>query len=180
MTDFRLQTERLCLREATLADAPFMLRLLSEPAWKKFIAEHDVHDEAGARNYLADRILPAYTEGRGLWLALLKDTKEAIGICGLVKRPFLDQTDLGFALLSDYAGAGLAAEASKAVIEYSKETLCLELLWAITVAENSKSIRLLRHLGFTFKEEVCNPSGDTLSLYELNLNAKAPSGINLL
>jgi RimJ/RimL family protein N-acetyltransferase len=42
-----------------------------------------------------------------------------IGICGLVKRNYLDDIDLGYALLPRYWGQGYAYEAAKAVLDYA-------------------------------------------------------------
>ncbi|MDA0689145.1 MAG: GNAT family N-acetyltransferase [Proteobacteria bacterium] len=175
-----LTTERLLLREATLEDAGFMLSLLSEPAWREFIVDHDVTDEIGARTYLQERILPGYREGRGLWLMQLRETSVPIGICGLVRRPFLEHTDLGFALLADYRAEGYAAEAARAVIDYARKQLGLQTLLAITVPHNTKSIQLLQRLGFSFSEQTTNPDGEALSLFRLELDGKRPTELNLL
>ena len=74
-----LTTERLLLREATEADARFMLSLLLEHAWRAFIADHDVSDVKGASAYLQQRIIPGYREGRGLWLVQLKGLADPAG-----------------------------------------------------------------------------------------------------
>lgn len=175
-----LTTDRLSLREATLEDAGFMLKLLSEPAWREFIVDHDVTDEIGAKAYLQERILSGYRDGRGLWLMQLRETLVPIGICGLVRRPFLEHTDLGFALLAEYQTAGYAAEASRAVINYAREQLGLQTLLAITVPHNTKSIQLLQRLGFSFSEQTTNPDGESLSLFRLELDGKRPTELNLL
>lgn len=171
-----LATERLLLREATEDDAGFMLSLLSEPAWREFIVDHDVTDEDGARAYLQARILPGYKEGMGLWLMELKDTATPIGICGLVQRPFLNNPDLGFALLAAYRAAGYAAEASRAVIDHARDSLGLKSLLAITVPHNEKSIQLLQRLGFRFLRETSNPDGEKLALFEVELEDKKNEG----
>ena len=43
-----LSSERLLLREFTLADAPFVLELLNEPAFHQYIGDKGVRDVAGA------------------------------------------------------------------------------------------------------------------------------------
>lgn len=175
-----LISERLILREANLDDAEFMLQLLSQKSWKKYIADHDIQDVVGARDHLSTKILPGYKNGRGLWLVALRSSGEAIGICGLVERDFLEDTDLGFAFLETHQGKGFAAEASYAVIEYSRKQLGLASLLAITVPENDNSIKLLQKLGFSFKEELSNPDEKRLSVYELRLGNGQASNINLV
>ena len=166
------------MREATLHDAEFMLRLLNEPSWRKFIARHDVATIAAAKNYLLERIIPVYETGLGFWVIELKAEKKPAGICGLVKRPYLTEVDLGFALLERYWGNGFAYEASQAVIRYAQEDLCLEKLQGITVPHNRTSIQLLEKLNFVFKEEITDEEEEELLLYEKKLSEKR--NINLL
>lgn len=175
-----LESERLILREANLDDAGFMLRLLSQESWKKYIADHDIKDEDGAKNHLSSRIIPGYKNGRGLWLVALKDSGEPIGICGLVEREFLEHSDLGFAFLDDYQGQGYAAESSRAVMKYAKEELRLSILLAITVPINKHSIKLLERLGFAFKETMSNPEKEQLSVYKVKLSEDKAPKLNLL
>jgi RimJ/RimL family protein N-acetyltransferase len=65
----------------------------------------------------------------------------------LVRRLDLDDIDLGFALLPDQEGRGLAFEASQAVMEYARGKLHLKRLIAITVPDNHRSVSLLTRLG---------------------------------
>ena len=151
-----------------------MLQLLSEPSWQRFIAEHDVDSVPAALAYLEERIFPAYEEGLGFWIVAEKSTQLPIGICGIIKRPYLDQPDLGFAFLERVWGTGVAAESASSVIEFADKELQLPELGAITVKENVQSIRLLEKLGFTFSKEITNPKQELLSLYALSLSGSQP------
>jgi RimJ/RimL family protein N-acetyltransferase len=165
-------TPRLLIRQATPADASFMLELLNEPAWRKFIRQHDVNSAPAALDYLEERIFPAYEEGMGFWLVAEKSSQLPIGICGLVKRPYLEQVDLGFGFLERAWGKGFAREAALSVIEYAESVLQLPELWAITVAENAQSITLLEKLSFSFSKTLSNPEGEALELYSLRLGVE--------
>jgi [ribosomal protein S5]-alanine N-acetyltransferase len=88
--------------------------------------------------------------GFGLYLVTLKENAAPIGLCGLIKRPSLENIDLGYAFLPEYTGKGYALEATKAVIHYGKEQLLLDKLVAITTIDNSKSENVLLKLGFSF------------------------------
>lgn len=155
-----------------------MLQLLNEPSWQRYIARHDISTEVDARNYLQERILPAYESGLGFWVAELKTDKQLVGICGLIKRPYLAEVDLGFALLEAFWGTGFANESSQGVIAYASEKLRLQKLQAITVPENKQSVHLLEKLKFQFKEKIIDPENEELSLYELSLPGN--KGINFL
>lgn len=63
-------TDRLQLRQAQVEDAPFMLKLLTEPAWRKFISQHEVKCEASALRYMEERIFPPYREALGFWVVV--------------------------------------------------------------------------------------------------------------
>ena len=43
------ETDRLRLRRLEAADASFILRLVNEPSWLRFIGDRGVHDLDGAR-----------------------------------------------------------------------------------------------------------------------------------
>lgn len=149
-----------------------MLELLSEPAWQKFISKHEVDSVPAALAYMEERIFPAYEKGMGFWLVAEKSSQLPIGICGLIKRPYLEQVDLGFAFLERVWGQGIAQEAALSVIDYARSTLQLPELWAITVVENGQSISLLKKLGFAFARNISNPEGETLELFSLPLGEK--------
>jgi len=161
---------RLSLREATAEDAGFMLRLLTEPSWSRFIRSHDVDSESAARTYLQDRIIPGYGTGLGFWVVELQKTATPIGICGLIKRDYLVQPDLGFALLEQYWGQGYAREASEAVISYARKDLGLTELIAISSPDNTSSHGLLERLGFQHEGESISPEGQISVNYRLVLN----------
>lgn len=146
-----LETERLTIRELTLDDAGFILELLNEPAFHRYIGDKGVRDLAGAIGYLRDGPLAMYARhGFGLWLVALKDDGKPIGMCGLLKRDLLDHPDLGFALQARFTGQGYAYEAASAVLAHTRNALKLGPILAITAPENPSSIKLLGKLGFRF------------------------------
>ena len=105
-----LETERLVLRELTEDDAPFILALVDSPAFHENIGDRGVRDLDGAATYLA-AVRESYARnGFGLWRAAWKVTDQPVGLCGLVKRPSLPLPDLGYAILEEFWGQGLATE----------------------------------------------------------------------
>jgi len=146
-----LETDRLVLRRMSVDDAEFMLGLLNEPSWLRFIGDRGVRTLEDARAYVLKGPVDMYDRhGFGLYLTELKGEGVPIGICGLVKRDFLADVDIGFALLPGFWGQGYAYEAAAAVMEYGKEALGLKRIVAITNPENHSSIRLLEKLGLKF------------------------------
>lgn len=159
-----LETERLVLRELTLDDAAFIVRLLNDPAWIEFIGDRGVRTVEAARDYLDARIMKMYREhGFGLWLVATKTDGAATGICGLLKRPTLDDIDLGYAFLPEARGRGYAQEAAAATLAHGQRALGLRRIVALTAPANVRSITLLERLGFQFERTIPFPTAADVS-----------------
>jgi ribosomal-protein-alanine N-acetyltransferase len=153
-----LETARLVLRELTIEDAMFVLELLNEPAFHRYIGDKGVRDLAGAEKYIREGPLASYAKhGHGLWRVALKADDTPVGMCGLLKRDFLDHPDLGYALLARHGGKGYAFEAASATLAHARDGLKLGTLHAMTAPENPASIRLLGKLGFKFDRMIPAP-----------------------
>jgi RimJ/RimL family protein N-acetyltransferase len=147
-----LTTDRLILRQFAPADASFILSLLNDPAFLKFIGDKGVKTIDDARNYLTNGPIASYQRhGFGLYLVELKETGTPIGMCGLLKRDSLEHVDLGFAFMPDYRGQGFGFESANAVVSFARNNLNLDHILAITDPENEASIKLLEKLGFQFE-----------------------------
>jgi RimJ/RimL family protein N-acetyltransferase len=150
-----IQTDRLGLRELNLDDAGFILELLNEAGFIRFIGDKGVRDLASARDYLSQGPLDSYARnGFGLYAVCLRDGTP-IGICGLVKRQGLSDPDLGFAFLSRYWFKGYAVESAAAVLRHARDVLNLRRIVAITSPDNAQSIAVLQKNGFQFERKVC-------------------------
>jgi RimJ/RimL family protein N-acetyltransferase len=143
-----IECERLSLRELGLHDAPFMLHLLNQPSFLRFIGDKGVRTLADARGYISEGPMDSYRRfGFGLYLASLRESGSAIGICGLVKRDTLADVDVGFAFLPQHWSKGYAAESAAAVLAYGRHTLGLRRIVAITAPDNYGSIAVLEKVG---------------------------------
>lgn len=160
MTQPILTTSRLILQELTEADAPFILGLLNEPSFLRFIGDKGVRSLEDARGYIRTGPLASYAQhGFGLYLVRSRESAEPMGMCGLLRRDWLDAPDLGFSLLPAYWSRGYAFEAAAAVIEHGRTQYGIERILAITDPENRDSIRLLERLGFVGSTRVRAPDG---------------------
>jgi RimJ/RimL family protein N-acetyltransferase len=150
-----LETERLQLRQLTLDDAGFVLRLLNEPSFIQNIGDREVRTIDQAHDYIRRGPLASYAKfGFGLWLVETKSDIAPIGICGLLKRDVLDDVDIGYALLPEFWSQGYALETASAVMSYAGKTLGLSRVVAVTNPDNQASIRLLEKMGFRFERMV--------------------------
>lgn len=166
-----LETARLMVRELTEDDAPFILTLLNDPAFLRFIGDRNVRTLDDARAYLQNGPIASYQRhGFGLYLVERKSDQTALGMCGLIKRDTLPDVDIGYAFLSQFRGSGYAYEAAAAVMAYGKGTVGLKRIVAIVTPDNERSIRLLEKLGLAFEQMITWPAdGSELKLYGVDL-----------
>lgn len=152
-----LTTPRLIIREAGEADATFVFELLNSPTWIRFIGDRGIHRHQDAVHYIRNSMVKSYREqGFGLYLVSLKG-QTPVGVCGFLRRNYLDHPDIGFAMLPAYEGRGLMKEAASAVLEYGFSVLGFSRVYAITNPDNKRSQALLTVLGFQFKKEFQPP-----------------------
>lgn len=156
-----LETDRLVLRRLVLGDAAFILELVNEPAWLRFIGDKQVHNLEDARNYIRSGPLDRYArQGFGLYRVERKADGTPIGICGLIKRDSLKDVDIGFAFLPQYRSQGYGRESAAAVLAYGKTAFGLQRIVASTSPDNHDSIKLLENIGFAY-EQTLRLSGES-------------------
>ncbi|MGE0582346.1 MAG: GNAT family N-acetyltransferase [Steroidobacteraceae bacterium] len=150
-----LETRRLALRLIGADDAPFILGLLNEPSFLRFIGDRGVRTLDDARAYIENGPVASYARhGLGLWLAQRREDGTPIGMCGLLKRDTLDDVDIGFAYLPAYWGQGYAYEAAAAVMDHGRRVLGIPRIVAIVSPDNAGSIRLLEKIGLVFERRI--------------------------
>ncbi len=146
------ETERLTIRQLNTDDVEFVVRLLNEESFIRYIADKQVRTTDDAVNYLRNGPISSYNNyGFGLNLVLLKGSNVPIGMCGLLKRDELDYPDLGYAFLPEFWGKGYAREAAVSVLREEIARYSLDVVQAVTLPDNLSSNELLKKVGFTLK-----------------------------
>ena len=150
-----IETERLTLRKFSVKDAAFIRELLNDDSFVRNIGDKGVRSDEDAAIYIQNGPIASYERfGFGLYAVELKETGELVGMSGLLKRDSLPDPDIGFAFLPRFWKKGYAFEAAEVVIKYAKEVLGLRRVLAITLPENTGSIRLLENIGLRFERMV--------------------------
>ena len=148
MSTVVLETERLSLRHAELEDAAFMLELVNEPSWLRFIGDRGVRNLEDARNFIDNGPRKMYAQhGFGLFVVERKNDAVPMGLCGLIRRETLPDVDIGFAFLPRFWGQGYAFEAAAATLRYAHGVQGLDRVVAIAKPDNESSDKLLRRIG---------------------------------
>ncbi len=150
-----LETNRLILRRLSPDDADFIIELLNEPSFIRYIGDRKIRTREDAHKYILNGPVDSYERhGFGLYLVELRDTGIPIGICGLLKRENLADVDVGFAFLPKFWSKGYAYESASAVLKYAKEICGLNRIVGITSPDNIASISVLEKLGLKFESMV--------------------------
>ena len=150
-----LQTKRLALSEATVDDAHFFMELMNSSNWLPHIGDRGIDDIKKAESYIEDSLLNSYRKnGFGLYKVLLKPLLEPVGICGFVKRDYLEHPDIGFAILPKFEGKGYMSEAALATISYGFEVLKFQTILAVTTEENQGSKKILDKIGLEYVKRI--------------------------
>jgi RimJ/RimL family protein N-acetyltransferase len=156
MDDFRLETERLFLRDWREDDLDALHRINSDPLVMATIGP--LQDRETARASLDRLMARAARDGHTLWALERKSDCRVIGFCGIVTGTvpqIEDELEIGWRLASDCWGQSYAREAAEAAIGWLAKNRPGRRLCAITLASNARSRGLMGRLGMRY-----DPSGD--------------------
>lgn len=159
-----LTTERLTLRLLEMEDAAFIQQLYNTQDFLQFVGDKQIRSLADAREYIQDNILAMHRQhGVCLLLVELTESKEKLGVCGLIKREELKQHDIGYGFKPSAYGQGYGYEAGQAVLNYARQNEAIGELVALTSSDNTASRALLTKLGFSYIK-VQQPISDKVEL----------------
>jgi RimJ/RimL family protein N-acetyltransferase len=114
--------------------------------------------------------LRSYREhGFGLWAAILKDSDEFAGQCGLVAQEVegKDEVEIGYLFLRRFWGRGLATEAARACRDHGFDTLGYDRLVSLIDPGNLASRRVAEKVGMTLEKQT-HKWGKNISVYAID------------
>lgn len=154
-----VRSERLLLRQLTLADAPWIVPVLNNPEFLRFVGDRRVSTPGDAERYLHEGPFASYLEhGFGLGAVVVRCTNVPVGIAGVLRRPELSDPDIGYAIDPEFRGRGYAGEAAALALEQGHGSLGFSRLLAIVDPDNKASCSVLARLGFRL-EGLHQPAG---------------------
>ncbi|QYJ87368.1 GNAT family N-acetyltransferase [Shewanella mesophila] len=166
-----IDTPRLQMREFTLDDADAVLAFSIHPEVVRYTGDAGkVNSLEDAKRVIKDYWLAGYREhGFARYALICKQDNQLIGFCGIKYEPYLNRgaggIDIGYRMLPDYWGQGLATEAVKACLDYAHSTLGVEKVYAEVMVENSASSKVLLKAGMRHIDSY-QDDGYQLHLYE--------------
>ncbi|AZO29522.1 MULTISPECIES: GNAT family N-acetyltransferase [Mesorhizobium] len=145
-----IRTERLILRNWEERDRPLFHRINSDERVMEFFPFRRDRATADAmmdefRSWIAE-------DGYGFAAAEIAETGECIGFIGLLETEDIDTLpagtiEIGWRLAPEFWGNGYVTEAAEAWLDYGFETLGLDEIVSFAVAENHRSIAVMKRLG---------------------------------
>lgn len=172
MVEFRIETERLILRDWQEGDITRFAAGTNTPAVMRHLG--GVMD-AGKLALFEERVLGHRQRlGHTFWIVERKADGEVLGFCGLkvIDAPgasFPGEMEIGWRFREDSWGQGYAREAAIASLEAGFGRFGAEEIFAITNIENTASWGLMLRLGMVRREELDfvdarfePPVGDTI------------------
>ncbi len=152
MINHSLTTERLLLRPFAMEDAEAVFRMSREETLKQRMPDqvYDSMEEAvKVAAFLKDKA------EKGEWPLVLgvaiKETGELIGHVGLSH--IEEGVEIGYAVAMAQQGKGYAAEAVAAFSGWAASHFSLAGIWAILMADNLPSRRVLEKAGYVYQWE---------------------------
>lgn len=144
-----LTTDRLVLREFTLADLPAMFEYHRHPDFLTYY-EIDEADEPGVRRLIERFLIWQRDRPRFRYqLAMtLRQTGELVGNVGIrLDAPGSRIAELGYEVAPLHWGQGYATEGATAMLDFAFNRLLLRRIYSHCIAENVASARVLEKIG---------------------------------
>lgn len=155
-----LDTPRLLIRQRTLADLEACLAMDLDPEVTRYIAG-PWRDPVAHRQFVEYRITRRYPPGLGYWsIRELSAPDRFVGWVLLIPDHGAGPgVELGWRLVRDAWGRGIATEAARALVHHAFSTLRLPRVIADIAAANTASLRVaqkldMRRVGYDAREAV--------------------------
>lgn len=144
-----LATDRLIFRRVHAGDIDAIFALRSNPETMKYIPRPLVKTEEEALAHIA-MIDGKIDSNEGInWAITLKNDDKLIGIIGhYMIKPEHYRAEIGYMLLPEYHGNGIASEAVKEVVKFGFDVMQLHSIEAVLDPENYGSVKVLENNGF--------------------------------
>lgn len=162
-----LETENYIVREECEKDLPELYRLYETLSDCKFI--EPLYEPEREKEFLSDYITNMYGFfDYGLWLVFDKKNGELVGRMGIENRSIdgVNCQELGYLVGKKYQHKGTAYEVCSKIVEYAREYLGIERLYACIHKNNIASVNFIKKMKF---ELYANDSQD-MNIYVRQLD----------
>ena len=146
-----LETKRLRLVKISPKHAEDMYTYSCDPDVTKYLT-WSCHSSVKETERYINLLQKKYAAGVfNDWGLIHKDSGRFIGTCGFTSFDYETGTaEIGYVLSKDFWGTGLAAEATRCVMEFGFENFNLDGFFAKCMEGNDASVRVMQKVGMSF------------------------------
>ena len=172
MRDVILESQRMFLRRMEMSDVDYLMGIFSDPVAMRYYPGTKSRQEVG--DWLRWTLDSYRDYGFGLWAAVLKDSGEFAGQCGLTVQEVegKEEIEIGYLFLRRFWGRGLATEAAKVSRDYGFG-LGYERLVSLIDPGNLASRRVAERVGLTLERKVWK-SNKNICVYAIRKDENVP------
>jgi [ribosomal protein S5]-alanine N-acetyltransferase len=157
----RIQTDRLILRQPTLADARAIFEgYAQDPEVTRYLTWRPHTSIEQTREFLSGCVTAWQGERRFPYIITLADDDSAIGMIEIRIDGF--KADIGYGMNRAYWGNGYTTEAARTIIDWALSQPAIYRVWAVCDVENRASARVLEKAGMQreglLRREIVHPS----------------------
>ena len=148
---FAIATDRLLIRPWEPEDHAGFRAMVSDPEMMRYISAGLPWSEERIAEFFARQL--RHLASHGCCMGALVERaggNRLAGVCGLQPLGKTSEIEVGWWVVKDLWGRGLATEAGGAALRFGWEALGLERVHAIAVPENRASLRVMEKLGLRF------------------------------
>jgi RimJ/RimL family protein N-acetyltransferase len=163
------ETERLRARDWTDDDVDAAYEIYRDEDVVRFLGS--VPQPVESRDAMRERVAgwmarndATRADRMGFW-ALETHDGTLVGATLLKPLPDAEEVEVGWHLGTAFQGKGYATEGARGAIRHGFETVGLDTIYAVIVAENTASIAVARRLGMTYEGSTDRYYGKALELF---------------
>ena len=162
----KITTERLLLRPFQGGDFDRVHQLLSDPEVMHF-SLNGPYSKQQSIFFIENCILKSENNEPSLLAVINKENNQLIGSCGFFPQKIQgrEELELGYRLLKNYWGKGLATEAAMAVKNYAFNVMKIPRLISLIETQNNASVRVAEKNGFYLEKQLLYDGKISISLY---------------
>lgn len=148
------RTDRMTATRLQSEDGDDFCRMYRDPVVTATLG--GVRSEEESRQWLQLNLDHWDRHGFGLWVFRDHEANQFVGRAGLrhVHVGGKDELELGYALMAEFWGRGLATEMARACLKVGFEQLGLPEVVCFALTTNTASRRVMEKVGFTFERDI--------------------------
>lgn len=162
----------LILQPWSEEDLPLLEKLLGDPAMMEHLGGPETPEQILRRHQRYLRLPESGTDY--MFKIVWGPQAESVGSVGYWRKIWHDQEvyEMGWLVLPEYQGHGIATKAAAAVIEHARQEPKYQFMHAFPSVANGPSNAICRKLGFTLVEEcqVEYPPGHSMTINDWRLD----------